>query len=91
MYERIPREEVDYKIELDNNSIVLSCIACPVIYDFKDVEGTQYHFRLRHGAARVVCEDTNEILVAGTVHGHDGYCTWNEAAQWMRRQGLDLV
>ena len=91
MYNVIKTRGRDYEIEIDESSIVLSCGACPTIYDFDDVDGTSYYFRLRHGGARVVCEDADKTLIAGTMLGFYGSCNWEEAVEWMESEGLYLV
>ena len=91
MYNIINTRGRDYEIEIDRDSIVLSCSACPTIYDFDDVDGTSYYFRLRHGGARVVCVDMNKTLVAGTMFEESGSCDWEEAVEWMESEGLYLI
>lgn len=80
----------DIHIIIDVAVYVETCGGCPTIFDFKDTEGTNYYFRLRHGGARIECEDTNEILASGSMRGFDGVCNWNDAVQWARLQGVLL-
>jgi hypothetical protein len=82
------KKEPDFIIDVADNE--LSCSGCPTIYDFTDTEGTQYSFRLRHGYARIECEDTNEILLAKEMDGHDGICNWDDVLSWASKNGLLL-
>jgi len=66
-------------------------VGCPTIFDFQEVEsGTNYHFRLRHGSASVVNEDTDKIILGGPMPGFDGVCSWQNALDWMKSNGLTL-
>lgn len=70
--------------------VVQVCGGCPTIYDFKDTDGTNYHFRLRHGHARIVCEDTDETLLSESMSGFDGICNFHDAEVWAKSHGVKL-
>jgi len=78
-------------IEIEIRTVDLTCGACPVIFDFTDTEGTRYHFRLRHGSARIVCEDTNETLLSERMPGRDGQCDWYQVESWAKEHGIYLL
>lgn len=86
MYRDYRETKID--IEIDVESIELSCGGCPTIYNFKDKEGTGYYFRLRHGGARIQCEDTDEILLSGIMNSFDGVCNWEDVVIWARKNGI---
>jgi len=67
-------------------------VACPTIFDFQEVESsTNYYFRLQHGSASIVNEDTGAIILEGIMPGFDGVCTWEQAMIWMEESGLTLT
>jgi hypothetical protein len=78
------------EIEINVESYTMECGGCPMIFDFKDEDGTNYYFRLRWGCARIYCEDTNEILTNGNMDGFDGVCGWDDAVRWARMNGIKL-
>lgn len=82
------KKQIDIVIDVD--SFTCECIGYPTIYEFKDKEGTNYYFRLRHGYARIVCEDTDEILLSDSMNGFDGVCCWNDVIKWSRNNGVLL-
>lgn len=85
-----PKEEVPVTIIINVSSLENSCGGCPTIYDFKDNEGTSYYFRLRHGGARIVCEDTDEVLLSGSMDGFDGVCDFDDVINWARENGIQI-
>lgn len=88
MYKDLRPKKVDIIIDVD--SYTCECGGCPTIYDFKDKEGTNYYFRLRHGYARIVCEDTNETLLAESMDGFDGVCCFDDVIVWAEKHGLQI-
>lgn len=86
MYRDLRKTQINIVIDLA--SYVESCGGCPTIYDFKDKEGARYYFRLRHGGARIVCEDTDEILLSGNMPGFDGVCNWEDIVRWAKANGI---
>jgi hypothetical protein len=77
-------------IEISVKSYEETCYGCPSIFEFEDYEGTKYHFRLRHGYARIVCEDTDEVLLSDSMNGFDGICSWDDARRWARINGIEI-
>jgi len=86
MYKDFRKPQINIVIDVD--SYENSCGGCPTIYDFKDKEGTNYYFRLRHGGARIECEDTGEILLSDSMNGFDGVCNWEDVVKWARNNGI---
>lgn len=82
------RENCPVLIEIDVDNYELTCGGCPTIYEFKDVDNTKYYFRLRHGYARIECENTGEILIENDMDGFDGICNWEDVLKWAKRNGL---
>lgn len=80
--------EPKINIEIDVVSYEETCGGCPTIYCFKDDEGTSYYFHLRYGEAKLVCEDTKEILISGLMSGRDGICDWDDFVKWSRKNGV---
>ena len=78
------REIVEPLIEIEVNNYEETCCGCPTIFEFKDNDGTEYYFRLRYGYARIVCEETNEILIEDDMSGFDGICNWDDVIKWAR-------
>ncbi len=89
MYQDL-RKKQTINIVIDVKSLEQSCGGCPTIYDFKDEEGINYYFRLRHGYARLDCEDTDETLCEGEMTGFDGVCNWDEMVDWVLKQGVKI-
>lgn len=59
-----------------------TCGGCPTIYEFDDIHGDHYYFRLRYGCWRLVNESKDEEIASGdngSVLGVDGICSWEEA------------
>ena len=88
MYKNLRPRNIDIVVEVKHYEN--TCGGCPTIYDFKDTEGTQYYFRLRNGGARIVCEDTDEVLTSGDMRGFDGVCGWDDVVEWAMKQGVLL-
>jgi hypothetical protein len=84
------REKRKIEIEINVENYELSCSGCPTIFDFKDEEGTNYCFRLRHGGARIECEDSGEVLLSEEMRGFDGVCSWDDVIDWARKYGVLL-
>lgn len=84
------RKKREIDIVIDVESVNETCNGCPTIFDFKDKEGTSYYFRLRHGGARIVCEDNDETLLSGRMSGFDGVCDWDDVVSWARNNGVAL-
>lgn len=86
------RRSIDVVIDVDPYSIEQTCGACPTIYEFKDVEGTPYYFRLRWGNARLVCEEDDVVLCSGIMGSEwDGCCSWDDFVNWARRNGIQIM
>lgn len=66
------------------------CSGCPTIFNFSDEEDTQYYFRLRHGTARIVCEDTDETLACDSMPGHDGVCSFADMIDFAAKHGIQI-
>lgn len=88
MYKDLRKKPVDIIIHV--KSVIETCGGCPTIFDFKDEEDTSYYFRLRNGGARIVCEDTDEVLLSGNMRGFDGVCNWDDVVRWARNHGVVL-
>lgn len=82
------RKKREIDILIDVSQVNETCGGCPTIYDFTDSEGTPYHFRLRHGFARIVCEHNDETLISGVMPGFDGVCGWDDVVSWARSNGV---
>lgn len=82
------RVEKPVEIEIELKTYENTCGGCPTIYDFTDTEGASYYFRLRHGGARLVCEDTSEVLLSEHMSGFDGVCGWDDFVKWAREHGV---
>lgn len=79
MYERIVTSDT------------LICGACPVIYEGETRDGQPFYFRLRHGIARLVLEDTKEAAVMDAINGRDGVCSFEEYKEMFLRLYLEIV
>lgn len=78
-------------IHVNKSTVDRSCFACPTIFDFTDIDGRPYYFRLRHGAWRLSYDDTEQTIVSGSApSGIDGVCSWEEAVLMVAAQGVLL-
>jgi hypothetical protein len=68
-----------------------SCYACPVIVDGFLKSGEPFYFRLRHGVARLVLEDTKRAAVMEAIDGLDGTCSDEQFKQMFNRLYLEIV
>lgn len=60
----------------------LTCFACPVIYDGFLKDGTPFYFRLRHGGARLVLNDSDSLTQSmRAINDLDGVCSYEEYKQ----------
>ena len=76
-------------MEVDMNTLVLSCRGCPTIFEWKDIDGDSYYFRLRHGGWYIYDEIEGEIVVGGYGDkGLDGICDWEDVKRLARKEGL---
>ena len=73
-----------------SSSPIKTCGACPTIFEF-EIEDEPHYFRLRHGYARLVKEDTSEILIEGYMKGHDGVCDWDDVTDWAYNLNTAIV
>lgn len=80
----IVKDEIELLMEIDVENYEETCGGCPTIFDFHDIDNTKYHFRLRNGYAKIVCEDTGEILIENNMNGFDGVCNWDDVIIWAR-------
>lgn len=67
-----------------------TCYACPTIFEFNDINGEHYYFRLRHGWWRLENETTCRILASGEASelDLDGICDWEEAKMLCASDGV---
>lgn len=79
------------KIEVDSNSIECVCGGCPTTFEFKDIEGDSYHFRLRHGGARIVHETSDTTLLSDYMEDFDGVCSWEDVVKWAATHGIYIL
>ena len=70
--------------------------ACPTQCEWKDENGNEYYFRLRHGVARL--DKNGEVLIPSCEMGVDGngeeilgICTWEEITKWVSEKGFVLI
>lgn len=70
-----------------------TCGGCPTIFEFKNEDGDELYFRLRHGCWRLENESKRVTLLSGDAEwlGLDGTCSWNEAQQLIAAEGLYIV
>ncbi|AXH67338.1 hypothetical protein SEA_WOFFORD_196 [Streptomyces phage Wofford] len=68
-----------------------SCNACPVIVDGFLISGEPFYFRLRHGVARLVLEDTKRAAVMNAIDGLDGTCSNEQFKQMFMRLYLEII
>lgn len=87
----IDTSDIKALIQVDMDTVVTSCYACPTIFDFKDIHGRPYYFRLRHGGWRLSYDDTEQTIVSGASREADGYCSWDEAVEMVLAEGVVLI
>lgn len=83
--ETINKTTIEMKNEYDYEK---TCGGCPTIFDFKDVDGHNLYFHLRHGHWRLFDETSQEILATGDTDKHDGICDWDDALMMMQQSGV---
>lgn len=66
------------------------CYAYPTIFEFNDINGERYYFRLRHGWWRLENETTGRILASGEAGklDLDSICNWEEAKMLCASDGI---
>lgn len=73
-------------IIFDNKSVKCTCGGCPTVYEFKDVEGNEYYFRLRHGYWYVESETSERTVCEGKSYEFDGCCSWEDAIKMINKE-----
>lgn len=75
------------------HNINQTCYACPTIFEFDDIHGDHYYFRLRHGCWRVVNETKEECIASGDTKALnlDGLCNWDEATLLCASEQIFLI
>lgn len=73
-------------IRCNHETINCTCGGCPMVYEFEDVYGNEYYFRLRHGYWYLMDETNNNEVCSGRSGSLGGICSWGDAKELMNEK-----
>lgn len=83
-----------YKLKMIIYNLENTCFACPTQFQFDDIAGRNYYFRLRHGhwTLEDITITNNWTLIAEGNYGDEwtGFCTEKEFFKILRKAGIKL-
>lgn len=79
------------KLYIEVKQYYRTCIGCPTLYTFIDIDGDKYEFRLRHGNAYIYNESGKETIIHGQMAGFEGVCDWVDVVFWARMNDVVII
>lgn len=69
-------------IKYNHETVNCTCGGCPMVYEFEDVYGNEYYFRLRHGYWYLMDETNDVEICGGKTNRFGGMCSWTEFVEF---------
>ena len=83
-----------YELKMTIYNLENTCFACPTQFQFDDIAGRNYYFRLRYGhwTLQDITDINNWKLLAEGYYGDEleGYCTEKEFFKILKKAGIKL-
>lgn len=88
----LAKRKGNYKEIHVDGAIKQTCHGCPTVYEFKDLVGDDYYFRLRYGVWHLTNATQEELIAFGEApSGIDGICSYDEMIAMIEEVGVKLI